>query len=89
MTQRADQGTVEVPSSVITQPGGKPDGQADAPGCLFCGAPLRRPAKANRPVKFCKGNRCRSGWHAAKKRDIIGRIKEQFVAIERLLEELL
>ena len=85
MTETTGRGQPSAPDSVTTQPGGPSDGP---PGCLYCGKPLRPPAKKNRPVKFCKGNKCRGMWHLERKRGIIAAIKAKMLEIERLVEEL-
>lgn len=56
-------------------------------GCLQCGAELPAPTPMTRvPRKFCRGNKCRSAWHAAQRQRRIDDIDAKLDVIRDLLE---
>jgi hypothetical protein len=57
--------------------------------CLYCGAVLEPPRPRSTVLaKFCPGSRCRSGWHAARRRERIRQAQELLGVVEALLREL-
>jgi hypothetical protein len=51
--------------------------------CLYCGKPL--PADGQERLRFCRGSRCRSNWHADRRRQLLAEaIRELEAAIQSL-----
>lgn len=73
-------------NAVLSGPGSAP---ATWGRCQWCDAALPAPApRAKIRRRFCRGSRCRSMWHLARRREILRQAKTLLDELESLLREL-